>query len=90
LLSEGGHDGWTSATASRFAEGGGARVLWSCGEAVCLGEANAKRALLEAAGIRVKIAYGPGSGHEPYGPIFFETRKVIDWLFEADPRWMNR
>jgi hypothetical protein len=46
--------------------------------------------LLEAAGIQVKLVYGAGSGHQPYGPIFEETRKVIDWLFEGDARWMNR
>jgi pimeloyl-ACP methyl ester carboxylesterase len=90
VLSEGGHDAWTSATAQRFAESGGARVLFACGDLACVAEAKPKVALLDTAGIHVKLVYGAGSGHQAYGPIFDETRKAIDSLFEGDPRWMNR
>jgi hypothetical protein len=38
----------------------------------------------------VKLVYGAGSGHEPYGPIFEETHKVSGWLLEGDPRWVDR
>lgn len=78
MLSEGGHDGWTSASARRFAEGGGARVLFGCSDLACMAEAKPKAPVLEAVGIRVKLVYGAGSGHQPYGPLFEATRKEID------------
>jgi pimeloyl-ACP methyl ester carboxylesterase len=90
LLSEGGHDDWNAASVRRFAEGGGLRVLFGCGDLACVAEAKPKVPILEAAGIQVKRVYGAGSGHQPYGPLFDETRRVIDWLFEGDPRWVNR
>lgn len=90
VLTEGGHDGWTSETARRFADAGGVRVLFGCGELLCVQEAKPKAALLTTAGVGAKLVYGAGSGHQPYGPVFDETRRAIDWLFDGDPRWMNR
>ena len=65
-------------------------MLFGCGDLACVAEAKPKVPVLEAAGVQVKLAYGAGSGHQPYGPLFDETRRVIDWLFEGDPRWVNR
>jgi pimeloyl-ACP methyl ester carboxylesterase len=90
LLSEGGHDAWTAATIRRFVEGHGERVLFACGDMACVAEAKPKAALLEQAGVQTKLVYGAGSRHEPYGPIFDETRKAIGWLVEGDPRWASR
>jgi hypothetical protein len=89
LLSEGGHDAWTATSARSFAEGGGQRVLFGCGDLACVAEVTPKVPILEAAGVRVKLAYGAGSGHQPYGPLF-DVTKVIDWLFDGDPRWVSR
>ena len=69
---------------------GGARVMFTCGDLACVEEAKPKGAILASAGVATTLVYGAGSEHEPYGPIFEATRRKIEWLFEGDPRWVNR
>lgn len=86
-LVEGGHDPWTPANVKRFAEGGGKRVLFTCGQGACYQAANAKARLLRAAGVEAKIAYAPFMGHLCHDRVAEETKRALPWLFAGDARW---
>ncbi len=87
ILVEGGHDAWTSARVKAFAEGGGKRVLFACGQKGC--QLAAKRAArkLEAAGVGTRIELSPGLGHSYGGPISKLVRNNLAWVLEGDERW---
>lgn len=86
-LVEGGHDPWTPANVQRFADGGGKRVLFTCGQGACYEAANAKARLLRAAGVEAKVAYAPFMGHMCHDRVADETRRAMPWLLAGDERW---
>ncbi|MBW2453040.1 MAG: alpha/beta hydrolase [Deltaproteobacteria bacterium] len=87
VLVEGGHDAWTSARVKAYADGGGKRVLFACGQKGC--QIAAKRAArkLETAGIGTRVELSPGLGHSYGGPISQLVRNNLAWLLEGDDRW---
>jgi hypothetical protein len=86
-LIEGGHDPWTPAAIKRFADGGGQRVLFTCGQGGCYEAANAKARLLRAAGVEASVAYAPFMGHVCHDKVAEETRRAMPWLMTGDRRW---
>jgi pimeloyl-ACP methyl ester carboxylesterase len=86
-LIEGGHDPWTPAAVRRFAEGGGERVLFTCGQYACFEAAQSKARLLRAAGVEASVAYAPFVGHHCSDRVADETRSALPWLLQGDERW---
>jgi pimeloyl-ACP methyl ester carboxylesterase len=84
VLVEGGHDPWTPANIKRFAEGGGQRVLFACGQYACLEAAQIKARALRAAGVDASVAYAPHSGHISHARVADETRRALPWLVGGD------
>lgn len=94
VLIEGGEDRWTPALASRFARGGGRRVLFACGLRGRVPAAERAAAMLERAGVSSRAVLGklPDTGqfiHWYNGPIADETKAAEPWLFDGDARWDN-
>lgn len=87
LLGEGGHDRWTPDSARRFAEGGGQRVLFACGQEGCFQAATAKARVLRAAGVEAQVAHAPRSGHVCHARVAEEARRALPWLVAGDARW---
>ena len=92
VLIEGGEDKWTAALATKYAKGGGQRVLFACGLRGRLFVAQQTASMLEHAGIGARAVLGklPDAGqfiHWYSGPIAEETRAAEPWLLEGDGRW---
>ena len=92
VLIEGGEDRWTPALASKYARGGGQRVLFACGLRGRLAGARRAADMLVHAGVGARAVLGklPDAGefiHWYNGPIADETRAALPWLFESDDRW---
>lgn len=88
VLVEGGHDKWTPATAKAFADGGGLRALFVCGQAWCANDAKRAATRLDRARIATKVARsGREVGHTYDGAVAEEARKALPWVLEGDPRW---
>lgn len=87
VLIEGGHDKWTPATAKAFADGGGLRALFVCGQAWCAGDAKRAAARLDQAGVTTKVARSKEAGHTYDGVVAEEARKALPWVLEGDARW---
>lgn len=82
ILVEGGQDPWTAVNAKAFADGGGRRVLFICGQGACRVQARPAAARLLHFGAEAKIEEVTGMGHGLNGdadPIIARHR---DWLFE--------
>jgi pimeloyl-ACP methyl ester carboxylesterase len=87
VLVEGGHgDEWSLATARRFREGGGARVLYACGQAGCRDGARTMMAWLDRAGVATRLVFAP-VGHAFAGALLDDVRASFAWLVEGDPRF---
>jgi pimeloyl-ACP methyl ester carboxylesterase len=86
-LIEGGHDPWTPEGAKRFAEGGGERVLFACGQSDCFVASTAKARVLRAAGVEASVAYAPFMGHICHDRVAEETKRAMPWLLTGDERW---
>jgi predicted esterase len=86
VLTEGGHWRWTAERARAYAEGGGERVLFACGQTSCVKEATASAELLEAAGVKAKIVAAEGAGHVAGGAVAAETKGALDWLLADEER----
>jgi hypothetical protein len=92
VLTEGGEDGWSDASARAYAKAGGQRVLFACGLRGRLGSAKAAAAMLTKDGVPAHAVLGklPDAGefiHWYNGPVADETKAQLEWLFEGDPRW---
>jgi hypothetical protein len=84
LLIEGGQSGWGE---RKFAESGGQRALWACGQANCFGSATATAARFERANVPARVAYAPGAGHISGGAVAEAIRAQWPWFVEGDPRF---
>ena len=84
VLIEGGEGGWGE---KKFADAGGQRVLWGCGQAGCVGGAKALAARFERVKVPSHVVYGKGEGHGYTGAVADEIKKELDWLLDGDPRW---
>lgn len=87
VLIEGGYSGWSIGAARKFAEGGGARVLFACGQSACLVKTKEARRVLEQAGVEVRTVGGAKAGHTYDGPVAEAVAGEWEWLTAGDPRW---
>lgn len=86
VLIEGGQDPWTADAVKRFADGGGERVLFVCGQEPCATDAREKTRLLTSFGVKARVATAQGAGHTFYGPVTDEVKKGLPWVREDDGR----
>ena len=60
ILIEGGQSAWTDASAAVYANGGGKRVLFACGQPSCVAESEPSSQLLGRAHVTTRIVHGEG------------------------------
>ena len=80
ILVEGGHDPWTHSGAKAFAEGGGKRVLFVCGQGACTHLAKRAAARLEHFGVETRLENVPGMGHGLNGDADEPVQRALPWL----------
>lgn len=86
VLIEGGSS-WAPAAAATYAKGGGARILWACGQTGCVQSSERSAAALVKAGGAARVVSAKGAGHTYDGPVAEQIRAAFDWLVEGDGRW---
>ena len=74
---------------TRFAQGGGVRVLFACGQDACVGASKAAAAKLERAGISARVVSARGEGHSYSGHVALAIEGAFDWLTDGDARWQR-
>lgn len=89
VLIEGGNESWSRANAAKYAEAGGQRVLFACGQVGCkhLGR-NAAR-VLEAAKVSTQVVFGGNIGHTYDAQVADAVAAQWSWLVEGDERWLD-
>ena len=90
VLIEGGSRVWYAANAKTFAEGGGKRLLFACGQWVCNQRSTTAQRGLAKQGVLAEIVFSKGLGHSYGGAMTQEIAAKLDWLVEDDPRWDHR
>jgi len=90
VLIEGGNRGWYAANAKTFAEGGGKRLLFACGQWVCRTRSETASRQLEKQGVSAQLLFRKGQGHTYGGEVAAEVAARFDWVVEDDPRWDHR
>lgn len=87
ILVEGGQSPWTDESAATFAKRGGKRILFACGRASCVAEAEAASAILGKRHVETRIVHGEGEGHGYKLQVKDQIKPSIDWVTESDPLW---
>jgi pimeloyl-ACP methyl ester carboxylesterase len=87
ILIEGGYDEWDVPTSRRFAAGGGARVLFACGQSYCASHARASMRWLGIGGVNARLELAPGAGHTYAGDVGERVLAAFAWVVDGDPRW---
>jgi dienelactone hydrolase len=77
---EGGFQYWSRASATRYAENGGQRVLFACGTEWCRRGSGETARWLRSAGVDARLEYAPGAGHTPEGAVRERVRRALPWL----------
>ncbi|HEU4409736.1 MAG TPA: hypothetical protein VFS43_31065 [Polyangiaceae bacterium] len=86
VLIEGG-SAWAAGAAAAYAKGGGARLLWACGQPGCVQSSERSAASFVKAGGAARVVHAKGAGHTYDGPVAERVRGAFDWLVEGDARW---
>ncbi len=84
IIIEGGAGGWSP---KKFAQQGGKRMLFACGQAGCANAAKPAVAQFEKAGVPAKVRYAQGAGHIETGAVGKAIMEEWAWLVAGDPRW---
>lgn len=87
VLVEGGYKPWSIGTAKQYAEGGGQRVLFACGQSACQYASKAPAKWLEAKGVPAKVVFEGNIGHTYGGTVSKAIEGAWDWFVEGDDRW---
>lgn len=90
VLIEGGDRTWTHANAKKYAEHGGQRVLFACGQGDCNSKAKGAARQLQQRGVDTRVVYSKRQGHTYGGGVADEIAAAFDWLVQGDPRWKQR
>jgi pimeloyl-ACP methyl ester carboxylesterase len=90
VLVEGGQDNWSVKRAKSYAEAGGKRVLFACGQRSCQNSATRPEKLLGQLGVETRSVFGGEVGHTYDGPVAEEVAHALPWLVGDDPRWAER
>jgi predicted esterase len=87
VLTEGGGDRWTEALARAFVAGGGARVLFVCGQKYCVTTSAPSEAILRRAKAGCeKLVFSP-EGHAYGGGVAQKIRDEWTWVTDGDVRF---
>ncbi len=86
VLQEGGYD-WSREQVADFADGGGRRVLFVCGQSDCNRRAERTARRMNRRGVETSIIYHERAGHTYNEPMINDTIELLPWLFEGDDRW---
>jgi predicted esterase len=92
VLIEGGfgeYREWDIATAKRYSENGGRRVLFVCGRLKCAELARKMARWLVLGGVEAKVAYVEGGGHSYRGPVEERIASELPWITAGDARWQR-
>jgi hypothetical protein len=87
VLIEGGQSNWSQARAKAYADAGGKRVLFACGQRSCKTESKGPEKLLGRLGVETRSVYGGEVGHTYDGPVAEQISQALPWLVSDDPRW---
>lgn len=90
VLIEGGNRAWYAANAKSFAEGGGKRILFACGQWVCNQRSATAIRGLSKQGVKAQVVFSKGQGHTYGGAVATDIASLFDWVVEDDPRWEHR
>ena len=89
VLIEGGYDRMSPGVVLSFAKGGGERVLFACGQALCDRLAGESAKALGKRGVEARVVHGVGEGHSYFGKVADEVRRSFDWVVGLDARWID-
>ena len=96
VFSEGGNEGWTSATVKKIAPQDGdagdeirLRLLYACGQADCVAKSKTTIKIIERAGGEARVVSGGNVGHMYDGPVAEAIARQWDWLVQGDSRWAD-
>ena len=87
VLVEGGQQAWTRANAKRFAEAGGRRVLFACGQGDCEAKSKRAAAVLSKQAVASQVVLAKGMGHTYDGAVARQIAAQFAWVVEGDARW---
>jgi predicted esterase len=87
VLIEGGFESLHGRAAKAYAEAGGERVLFVCGQWDCWRKSKTRAEQLERLGVRARAQHAEGGGHTYAGRVEEVARDAFEWLIEGDPRW---
>jgi predicted esterase len=87
VLVEGGLSNWSQARAKAYADAGGKRVLFACGQRSCKAESKGAEKLLGRLGVEARSVWGGDVGHTYDGPVADQVAQALPWLVSDDPRW---
>jgi predicted esterase len=87
VLIEGGFESLHGGAAKAYAEAGGERVLFACGQWDCWQKSKQRAKELVRLGVGAEVVHGQGEGHTYGGRVAEVTSGAFEWLIEGDPRW---
>ncbi len=90
VLVEGGYKSWAPGNARKYAEAGGQRVLFACGQAACQHAAKTPVRWLDAAKLPSRVVINGNIGHTYGGPVSEAIVGAWNWFVEGDERWPTR
>ncbi|HET9932063.1 MAG TPA: hypothetical protein VFQ35_15275 [Polyangiaceae bacterium] len=86
---EGGVGTWTGASAKKFSQAGGQRLILACGQADCLSRVKRLGPSLEKAGLPTRVGGSAKAGHTYDGEVADVVRENWSWFVEGDARWAH-
>ncbi len=84
---EGGVSTWTPASAKKFSQAGGQRLILACGQPDCLNRVKRLGPSLERAGLATRFGGSAKAGHTYDGEVADVVRENWSWFVEGDARW---
>lgn len=87
VLIEGGYEAWSIGMAKQYAQGGGERVLFACGQHACKQAATNAARVLGKAELDARVASAGNVGHTYDGRVADAISENFDWLIEGDARF---
>ena len=87
---DGSDELWAANMKQTFAEGGGKRILFACGQWDCNQRSATAIRGLSKQGVQAEVVFSKGQGHTYGGAVATDIAARFDWLVEDDPRWAHR
>jgi hypothetical protein len=87
VLIEGGYKGWGVAGARAFAERGGQKLLFGCGQTACVHAGRQVKRLFAQHPASVEVVSGGNAGHTYAAEVQSAVAERWSWLVEGDARY---